>query len=265
MSEPTVSEPTVPEPAVARPSATVMIIRDGIPGLEIFMVTRDRQVDFAAGAAVFPGGKVDADDARAGWPAPPGAPDASYWIAAVRETFEETGLLLARNRETFGTVDPTEAARIDAEHRTPLLDGTRPFSEILTAAGLVPALDLMTPFAHWVTPEASPKRFDTHFFLVAALPGQIARHDGREAVASFWITPAELLAEARAGRHTLVPATEFNLELLAESGTVADAVATARARRIVTVMPTMRRVPEGMHLTFPADAGYRRTEMVMKR
>jgi 8-oxo-dGTP pyrophosphatase MutT (NUDIX family) len=243
-----------------------MIVRDAPAGLEIFMVERGRQVDFASGAVVFPGGKLEDDDRHDGWSVPSlPAPNLAYWIAAIRETFEESGLLIARHATSNAIVDAVTARSLASVERTALLDGQRRFSAILADAGLKPALDLMAPFAHWITPEPVPKRFETHFFLIAALPGQEALHDGREAVHSFWARPSDLIADAAAGKRVLVPATELNLELLSESPTIATALAAARQRRIVTVMPLMRKVAEGMHLTFPADAGYRRTEMLIRR
>jgi 8-oxo-dGTP pyrophosphatase MutT (NUDIX family) len=252
-------------PVAPRPSATVLIVRDTPDGLEVFMVARDRQVDMASGAVVFPGGKVDPDDRAAAWGSfsAPKAPDRPYWIAAVRETFEESGLLIAKGAS--GTIDADSAARIAANLRTPLLDQTVTFSQLMTEKALTPALDLMAPFAHWITPASAPKRFETHFFLIAALPGQTAVHDGREAVSSFWMRPKMLLAESDAGRQTLVPATRLNVELLSETETVATAMAAARARTVVTVMPEMTKVDGGMRLTIPADAGYRTTEMILRR
>jgi 8-oxo-dGTP pyrophosphatase MutT (NUDIX family) len=242
-----------------------MIVRDGTNGLEIFMVARDRQVDMASGAVIFPGGKLDADDEAPTWGAltAPRAPALSYWIAALRETYEESGLLIANAGQMH--IDATAAAAINAETRTPLLDGKARFSSILQQRGLLPAFDRMTPFAHWVTPVTQPKRFETHFFLAAAPPGQPAVHDGREAVSSFWMRPSDLLAEGAAGRQTLVPPTRLNLEMLAESNSVAEAFAAARARRIVTVMPVSSKTPEGLRLTIPADAGYKTTELLIKR
>ena len=259
----TTAAPTTP--ALPRPSATVLIVRDAPDGLEIFMVARDRQVDMASGAVVFPGGKIDADDRAPVWGAlaAPKAPDRAYWIAAVRETFEEAGLLIASG--AAGPIAAAEATRIAGTLRTPLLDGNVKFSQLMTEKGLQPALDSMAPFAHWVTPLQVPKRFETHFFLVAALPGQEAVHDGREAVSSFWMRPKDLLADGAAGRQTLVPPTRLNLELLAESETVAEALIAARARTIVTVMPEMTKIEGGMRLSIPADAGYRTTEVVLKR
>ena len=224
-------------PVAARPSSTVLIVRDAPGGLEIFMVARDRQVDMASGAVVFPGGKIDPDDGATTWGtlAAPRAPERAYWLAAVRETFEESGLLLA---DADGQpVSLPQSRALTAASRTPLLDGTQAFSSILSMHDLTPALDRLTPFAHWVTPISQPKRFETHFFLAAAPEGQHAEHDGREAVKSFWMRPADLLAEGAAGRQTLVPPTRLNLELLAETTTVETAFTAARTRRIVTVMP----------------------------
>ncbi len=229
------------------------------------MVARDRQVDMASGAVVFPGGKLDPDDRAAAWGniAAPKAPDRAYWIAAVRETFEESGLLIAKTAS--GPIAPETATHISEHLRTPLLDQTVMFSQLMTEKALTPALDLMAPFAHWITPASVPKRFETHFFLIAALPGQTAVHDGREAVSSFWMRPKDLLAESDAGRQTLVPATRLNVELLSETDTVAAALAAARARTVVTVMPEMTKIDGGMRLNIPADAGYRTTEMILRR
>jgi 8-oxo-dGTP pyrophosphatase MutT (NUDIX family) len=251
--------------AAPRPSATVLIVRDTPTGLEVFMVARDRLVDMASGAVVFPGGKLDADDRAQTWGslAAPKAPDRAYWIAAVRETFEESGLLIANTPTS--TIDAESASRIASTLRTPLLDQTVTFSQLMAEKALTPALDLMAPFAHWITPAMVPKRFETHFFLIAALPGQTAVHDGREAVSSFWMRPKDLLAEADAGRQTLVPATRLNVELLSETDTVAAALAAARARKVVTVMPEMTKIDGGMRLNIPAEAGYRTTEMILRR
>ncbi len=248
-----------------RPSATVLIVRDTPSGLEVFMVARDRQVDMTSGAVIFPGGKVDPDDRSAAWNplVAPKAPDRAYWIAAVRETFEESGLLIAETAD--GPIDPQTAAHIGAHLREPLLDQAVTFSQLMTEKGLRPALGLMAPFAHWVTPVSVPKRFETHFFLVAALPGQMAVHDGREAVSSFWMRPKDLLAEADAGSQTLVPPTRLNIEMLSESTTVSDALAAARARTVITVMPEMTKIDGGVRLTISPDAGYRTTEVIMRR
>lgn len=259
------SSSTTPTPSTPRASATVMIVRDTPAGLEIFMVARDRQVDMTSGAVIFPGGKLDADDGAEAWGtlSAPGAPDLAYWIAAVRETFEESGLLIAKSAK--GTIDAATAAAVTASARTPLLDQAVTFSQLMRERQLTPALELMAPFAHWITPVTVPKRFETHFFLIAALPGQEAVHDGREAVSSFWMRPKDLLAEAAAGRQTLVPPTRLNLEMLSETDTVAEALAAARRRKIVTVTPEATKIDGGLRLRIPADAGYRTTEVIIRR
>ena len=113
--------------------------------------------------------------------------------------------------------------------------------ELLAGAGLELALDALIPFAHWVTPPIMPKRFDTRFYIVAAPNDQIAIHDGAESVDSVWINPARALAEAKAGKYTLVFATALNVQMLGQSADVASALAAARARRIVTVEPVAER------------------------
>jgi 8-oxo-dGTP pyrophosphatase MutT (NUDIX family) len=246
----------------------VLIVRDGADGLEVFMVARERQVDFASGAVVFPGGKIDPDDHVAAWasaPAPGAVPERAYWIAAVRETFEEAGLLIARRQQDHAALSAADVAGLAARYRTPLLDGATTFSTICTTAGLVPDFGAMVPFAHWITPLTVPKRFETHFFLVAAQAGHVAEHDGREAVRSFWTRPEALIADAKAGRQTLVPATQANLELLALSPTVTAALAAARARPVLPVMPVMERVEGGMRLSIRTDAGYPTTDMILRR
>ncbi|HEY1246018.1 MAG TPA: NUDIX hydrolase, partial [Hyphomicrobiaceae bacterium] len=190
-------------PVSARPASTAAILRDGPGGIEVFMVVRHHEIDFASGALVFPGGKVDAQDADEAWsdlaPAAPAAPDRAFLVAAGRETFEEAGLVLARRRGAADLVDASTADRLVEAHRARLLRGDASFADVLRSEGLTLALDLMVPFAHWVTPEAMPKRFDTHFFLIAAPVNQLGAHDGGESVEGLWIAPSQALAEAQAG------------------------------------------------------------------
>jgi hypothetical protein len=146
-----------------------------------------------------------------------------------------------------------------------LLDGQISFLDLMRREALALALDRLVPFAHWITPVESPRRFETHFFLVAAPEGHAAVHDGREAVRSLWTTPHGLIAEAEAGRQVLVPATRLNLEMLGESRTVADAMAAARSRRIVSVTPVLSKAEGGMRISIPPEAGYRITEVFIPR
>ncbi|MCC6913940.1 MAG: NUDIX hydrolase, partial [Rhodospirillaceae bacterium] len=129
------------------------------------------------------------------------------------------------------------------------------FAEFLEGEGLVLATDLLVPFAHWITPEGLfPKRFDTMFFLAAAPAGQVAAHDGEELVDSCWIAPARALAGEGGGRLEFV--TRRNLEKLGRARTVVEALETARARRIVTVLPAIEDTPEGPRARLPVEAGY---------
>jgi 8-oxo-dGTP pyrophosphatase MutT (NUDIX family) len=251
---------------VARPASTVLLARDGPTGLEVLMVTRHVASDFASGALVFPGGRVDAVDGGAaalGCCRPIGGVDApamAFRIAAVRETFEEAHVLLARPKGvdrllTAGEVDALEQSLTARLGRAPH------FADIVAAGGIELATDLLVRFAHWITPVGPPKRFDTHFFLTPAPSDQIAAHDGREAVETIWISPQKAIAESEARRVTLVFATRMNLVKLGRSADVAAALAAARLDTVVTVCPELVETPEGKLLRIPATAGYGITEM----
>jgi 8-oxo-dGTP pyrophosphatase MutT (NUDIX family) len=266
MSEP-MSNAAAQRPPI--PSATVMVIRDGAHGLEIFMLVRNRVVDFASGALVFPGGKNDAQDADAAWehlaPVLASHPPRPYWVAALRETFEETGLLLAQTAATGAPIAADRAIALTAAAQMRVSGGSQRFSELIQTENLRLATDRLVPFAHWVTPETMPKRFDTHFFLAAAPEGQIAVHDGGETVESLWINPQQAISAAASGARTLVPATTLNLELLAQSRTVAEAFEHARGRRIVTVTPTVAKAAGGVTISISPDAGYPSTSIFVPR
>jgi len=234
------SEPK-PEPRLA---ATVLLVRDRPAGLEVFMVERHHQIDFATGALVFPGGKVDDADTdprlRARCAGAEALDDAALAlrVAAIRETFEECGVLLAHGLARAPAADPD-------------------FTGLVLRESLALACDRLVPFAHWITPEVVPKRFDTYFFLAAAPADQLALHDGRESVDSLWIAPAAALGEAEAGRRTIIYPTLMNLARLAQARDVADAFARAAAQPVVTVQPALAVGAGGKReLRIPADAGY---------
>ncbi len=249
-AEPVSARPA--EPVPARPAATILLLRDGATGLEVFMVVRHRQIEFAGGALVFPGGRVEPDDhAIAG-----SDPLDAFRIAGIRETFEECGVLLARPRGTAALLPAGQLLAVEARHRAALAAGRIGLSAVLLAEALEPAPDALVHFAHWITPASRPKRFDTHFFLAAAPPDQLAVHDGGEAVDSVWINPATAVAETNAGQRTLVFATRKVLEKLARSATVALAMEAARATAIVTVQPEMVRTDAGWRLRIPVAADY---------
>ncbi len=179
-------------------------------------------------------------------------------VAAIREAFEEAGILLARPAGGGALVGDGRLAALGRQYRADLEAGRLTIGEMAAAEDLVLAVDLLVPFAHWITPDVVPRRFDTHFFLAPATDAHFAtaRHDGGEVVDSVWIRPADAVAEATAGRRTVIFATEMNLRKLGESATVADALARARRNPIVTVMPEVVQVAGGRRLRIPAAAGY---------
>jgi 8-oxo-dGTP pyrophosphatase MutT (NUDIX family) len=234
-------------PATPRPASTIVLLRDGPAGLETFMIVRHHEIDFASGALVFPGGRLEAADAElAASLGAAAGPFAPFKVAAIREAFEECGALLARPRGEDGLVSARRAEK---------LDRAAPFAELLVREGLTPAVDLLVPFAHWITPVFAPKRFDTRFFLALAPLGQALAHDGREAVDSVWIAPRVALAE-HGKRFKLLFPTERNLWKLAAHADAASALAAARAQPVVTVLPGPVEVDGGPGLEIPAEAGY---------
>jgi len=252
---------TAPAPKLA---ATILLVRDGPAGLEVFMVQRHHQIDFATGAMVFPGGKVASGDAdprlreRCAGAAGLDADALVLRAAAIRETFEECGVLLARPRGAGeALVSASRLAELEGRWREKLARDEVGLGEVVAREDLELAADRLVPFAHWVTPEMVPKRFDTHFFLAAAPSDQLALHDGGESVDSIWVTPQAALAEAESGRRTIIFPTLMNLNLLGLASSVDEALARARRAPIVTVRPTLGRTPEGKpELRIPPEAGY---------
>lgn len=262
------SKTDTPEQQNIRPASSAIILRDTADGLQVFMVVRHHQIDFASGAFVFPGGKVDPHDhdlARAeAFPMRDQHPELPFWFAVIRETFEEAGLLLARNKDEEELLGAEQAHDLVERYRSDIVEGKVAFSEVLLEHNLRPALDLLVPFAHWITPKTQPKRFDTHFFLVAAPVRQFGSHDGGEAVEGVWTTPRQAFADADAGQRIMLPPTRLNLEKLAQDDTVKDAVARARAAKVVTVLPRVEQVEGGRKLHVPIEAGYGMSEFFVR-
>ncbi len=256
----------MPDPAPARPSATLLLVRDGASGLEVFMVQRHHQIDFATGAMVFPGGKVDAPDATSALAlrcdGVAGMDDGAraLRVAAIRETFEEAGVLLARQQGRSELLSGEALRGIEARHRAALNAGERTLAEIVETEDLRLACDLLVPFAHWITPVFMPKRFDTHFFLVEAPSDQLALHDGAESVDSIWLTPADAVAAREAGRRTIIFPTLMNLQKLGRSASVRAAFDAARQSPIVTVFPRVEQRSGVATIVLPDNAGYDVTE-----
>ena len=228
------------------------------------MVVRHHQIDFASGALVFPGGRIDPGDHDIAanpvlFPPQPGLTpaDAALRVGALRETFEECGILLARSQGDGALVSALRLREIEETWRVPMTAGEKSFSDILIAEDLVLAPDMLVPYAHWVTPLHMAKRFDTFFFLAVAPPDQVAVHDGGEAVDSIWISPRRAVSQSDAGTYKLVFPTQKNLEKLGRHSTPSAALEAARAAKIVTVMPIMEKSENGVRLMrIPADADY---------
>lgn len=212
-----------------RDGATVMLVRDGPHAerpLEVFMLRRHPSTAFGS-VHVFPGGVVDAadhdpaldercpnlDDAQAS--AQLGVPSGgrAFWVAAVREAFEEAGVLLART-PTGGAVrfdeHPDTEARFDT-HRRALHAGERSLLDVLAEEGLTLAVGEVRYFSHWITPEGEPKRFDTRFFLARAPEGQAYAHDDRELIGSEWVRPGDALRRHRQGDFAMIGPTIVSL------------------------------------------------------
>src|SRR4051794_8288996 len=234
-----------PEP---RHASTVVLLRDGTdrkrPGLEAYLLRRQKTMAFAAGMYVFPGGSVDPRDEALSADAWTG-PTAAEWAgiltaderlatalvcAAVRETFEESGVLLAGSAADDVVADTTgddwEADRLA------LLDRTVSFAELLARRGLLLRADLLRPWAHWITPEAERRRFDTRFFVAALPDGQRTRDVGGEADRVAWCRPREALDAFERHELGLMPPTAFTLMELSAYDTVADVLAAGDARDV---------------------------------
>ena len=246
-----------PTPAVPRPAATILLVRDA-PAFEVLMVKRHHQIDFASGALVFPGGKLHAGDHDPAWSgrslgwAETAEAERSLRIAAIREAYEETGILLGRHPDGshFAGSAAAAAARDD------VANDKRPFIDLVAEADVCVDLSALTVFAHWIAPAMAPKRFDTMFYIAAAPPDQLAVCDGYETVDAEWISPAEVLRLQISGERTVIFPTRMNVRLLAEARDAGDAVARAAARTLVTVEPTVVTTPDGPHMTIQANAGY---------
>ena len=258
------------EPVEARLAATVLLARDGADGLELFMVVRHHQIDFASGALVFPGGSVDKSDRDPRLrQLSEGAEDASddmfaVMVGAAREAFEECGVLLARTSRGGSLVDGERARGLGVAYRAALEADEIGMADIMEKEGLVLALDRLTHFAHWITPPHMPKRFDTHFFLTEAPSDHALAHDGHESVDSVWITPKDACDEADAGKRTVIFPTRLNIEKVGRSRTVAEAVSAARSAPVVKVLPTSEKVEGGRIMRIPIEAGYGAAELFVE-
>lgn len=257
--------------ATPLPASTVVLLRDAPGGLETFMVRRPDTSSFLPGAQVFPGGRVDPGDADAGWADAatlPAGPDAlragrdpiarAASVAAVRELFEEAGVLLARPAghragEARGALLGAESAPALAVARRAVHGGNAALLDTCRHHGWRLALDTLLPLCRWVTPPLEARRFDTRFFLAIAPPGQQAEADGVESTSGAWVRPADALASHVAGRLVLWPPTRRTIEELAPWTTVADALDWVRGVPVRVLAPRLHIEAGRRCLLLPGD------------
>ena len=252
-----------------RPAATLILVRDGQAGLEVLLGEKTSKVNFAAGAFVFPGGALDSTDlgtnfVLSGTLTDDGANQIlgvydgalSYWIAAIRECFEEVGILFAKPADSL-LFAQDEFVAFRAQKRDDLLREEIAFQEIVKEGNLVLEADQLHYFSRWITHAGSPRRYDTRFFIAQMPQDQVAQHDGGELVDHCWLTPSEALVLSGEGRLNLMFPTQKTLEKLQEFSSVDDALSYARsARPIVPMDPRLTIGSDGKKLLLPGDYAY---------
>jgi 8-oxo-dGTP pyrophosphatase MutT (NUDIX family) len=263
------------EVAVPRHAATVVLLRDGAGGLEVYLLRRTATMAFAAGMYVFPGGSVDPRDGQHS-PAWAG-PDDTAWAtalgcdvplaralvcAAVRETFEESGVLLAGAPDA---VVPDTTGDDWERDRQALLDRSQSLAGLVETRGLVVRSDLLRAWAHWITPEFEPRRFDTRFFVAAVPAGQLARDISGEADQAVWLPLADAVAGYEDGRFPMLPPTIVTLRELRAYADVADVLgADATVTPITAITPRPVLDGEAVLLVVDLPEGERRADEVMR-
>jgi 8-oxo-dGTP pyrophosphatase MutT (NUDIX family) len=264
-----------------RDAATVMLVRDAVPGrdgpddpggLEVFMLRRNLRSDFVGGAYVFPGGGVDDHDRHTDLEAIcAGRSDVeaslqlgvdsgglAFWVAAIRESFEEAGVLLAYDGDDqLVRLEDHSVVERFAAHRAEVDRGDRRLVEVCQAEGLRLAVDTMYYFSHWITPEGPTRRYDTRFFVARAPEAQVPLHDDREVIANLWVRPARALADHRAGTFEMIFPTVRTLMALERFDTADDLLAAAAAiGEVPAILPRIVEDEGGMRIVLPGDPGY---------
>lgn len=244
-----------------------MLVRQGQRGIEVLLVRRDDRIAFMGGAHVFPGGRVEPVDAAEAGPAScasieagaarmsdvPPAQAAALHVAAIRELFEEVGVLLARDeRGAMAAIRDDVRPRFDG-YRRDLAAGTIGLADVLRAERLRLACDALAYFAHWVTPDIETRRFDTRFFIAVAPDAQDASHDSVELTHSLWTTPAAAIDACRAGDIALPPPTWTTLRWLDAFDDTASAMQWARTRVVARVEPGFVQQGDTRIVLLPGD------------
>ncbi len=263
-----------PTTVAVRDAATVMLVRDADEGIEVFMLRRTMKAAFAAGAYVFPGGAVDPDD---------GAPEVeqlctgrndatastllgiergglAYWVASVRECFEEAGVLLAVDEadEVIRFVEHDGSLPRFSAHRDALNNRGTTLLDIVRAERLRLATQDMHYVSHWITPVGEPRRFDTRFFVTVAPPEQEPLHDDNETVDSLWVKPHVALEKAAAKELLMIPPTVANVTYLSQFSTTSALLADAATITAPPVILPKIVFEDGRvaGILMPGDPGY---------
>ena len=251
-----------------QPAATVTLVRDAPRGLEVLMLQRSHSLKFMPGVYVFPGGALDAADSSPEIQAMcAGLEDEAasralgverggiaYWVAAIREAFEEAGILLAYDASGSMVSLHGDAAERYRAHRSSLDERRGDFGAIVREEGLRLAVDRLTYFGHWITPVSAPRRYDTRFFLAVAPERQEARHDNYETIAHVWVRPQEALDLCARETLNMRFPTIKTLEQFTRCATAAELVAVLSSTRVVR--PLLPRMTRDGRTLLPNDPGY---------
>ena len=230
----------------AIPAATLVVWRDGPTRPEILVVERSARMAFAAGAIVFPGGRIDDPDRV--FANSLGRPDEAAKITAIRETIEESGIVAG----LAGPISPALGLQLQAA-----LNEGADFRELLATNGLTLDLDALTPFARWMPAFKHARRFDTLFFLTQAPSGNWRPNPQLgECVAAEWASPADLVERVARGEASAIFPTKRNLERLAGHDNLDAALADARAHSLETIIPWIEEIDGEPHVRIPENRGY---------
>jgi 8-oxo-dGTP pyrophosphatase MutT (NUDIX family) len=251
------------------PAATIMLVREASPSPEVLMIERHAKSEFLPDLYVFPGGRVDPGDHEladrvSGLSAEEAMQRAysvdaeaalGFFVAGIRETFEEAGVLLARRRGESALVSGALAAELSS-HRLEMQAGRQSLRDIVEAHDLELAADRLQVHGHWITPEVVPQRFDTLFFTAAAPADHQAAHDGVESSNHVWIRPEDALEQAKNKQRQMIFPTLANLQTIAGFAKVDEIVESSRMRPVIPITPTIAGQGDARRLVIPSDAGY---------
>jgi 8-oxo-dGTP pyrophosphatase MutT (NUDIX family) len=272
----TSSEEFDPTTVPVKPAATVLLVRDAdAGGVEVFMLRRTFNAAFASGMFVFPGGKVDdvdgvdeiaelcdgLTDSHASALLGIASGGLAYWVACIRECFEEAGVLLARHESTGDVVrfDDDATAKRFEEERENIHDGSVALLDLCKREGLRLTTDDIHYVSHWITPMGEKRRFDTRFFIARAPQAQEPLHDDGETIESFWISPQEAIERAHEKDLMLMPPTKANIEFLLPYKTADEVLAAAaQVGMPQTILPKLKIDSDGrvVGIAMPGDPEY---------